>query len=68
MKIAFPEKQKEKRIFLYLRILNHQNYLIKKMKRLIKFQEKKHLIINIDCYRLQRIREFLLLPVYCSTM
>ena len=61
-----PEKQKEKRISTSQNVKSSKIPNSKKMKRVIKLQDKKHLKINTDTDRLLRIREQLLLPVYSS--
>ena len=57
-----PEKQKEKRMSTSHNFKSSKLPNSKKMKRVIKLQDKKHLKINTDSDALLRIREQILLP------
>ena len=61
-----PEKQKEKRMSTSHNFKSSKLPNSKKMKRVIKLQDKKHLKINTDSDALLRIREQILLPAYFS--
>ncbi len=61
-----PEKQKEKRMSTSHNFKSSKLPNSKKMKKVIKLQDKKHLKINTDSDALLRIREQILLPAYFS--